>query len=142
METEIDDTASRRRSRKTGATAPMGFTGGEPPFRSCRYAAPEPCPGIIACNTSEPAGSSLFRPPGKVRACGARSETSPTEWKPVPEQRDAADDPPGPARLALSLRRVACQAGRFPSNLFVAVTEWKCNLDCHYCWALTIGSTA
>jgi len=95
METEIDDTASRRRSRKTGATAPMGFTGGEPPFRSCRYAAPEPCPGIIACNTSEPAGSSLFRPPGKVRACGARSETSPTEWKPVPEQRDAADDPPG-----------------------------------------------
>ena len=34
----------------------------------------------------------------------------------------------------LTLNRVLCPANFHPIIAYL-FTEWKCNLDCHYCWA-------
>ena len=37
--------------------------------------------------------------------------------------------------MALPVSRVAGKAGDFDPIISYLFTEWKCNLDCHYCWA-------
>lgn len=39
------------------------------------------------------------------------------------------------ARLAVSLYQIPSAPGDFHPIIAYLFTEWKCNLDCHYCWA-------
>jgi len=44
-------------------------------------------------------------------------------------------DPEDHDRLDVSLLQVPSASGRLPAHHRLPFTEWKCNLDCHYCWS-------
>ena len=130
MTTETDRDIAKREPQK-GVNGSNGTQAG-------RFALHElPIPGAadslqegIDNRVSSPADSSLSQASGEVRRRGARPQASAARRKLLPVERHIPDDPPGVARMALPY-----VGSRVKPGDFHPCRRWKCNLDCHYCWA-------
>ena len=59
----------------------------------------------------------------------------PRDGNPLPDERYPADDPPAMRGWLFPYLKSRVMPGDFHPIIAYLFTEWKCNLDCHYCWA-------
>ena len=116
-------TCPRRHQRKTGLTEAMGFTGANHSSGVIRAWGSKLAQEGIDSRASELAGPTFSEASGEVRECGARSEASAAQRKPLRDERDPADDPPLIARMALPVCGVARKAGDFHPIISYLFTE-------------------
>jgi hypothetical protein len=103
MKITIAMTCPRRHQRKTGLTEAMGFTGANHSSGVISTWGSKLAQEVIDSRASELAGPAFSPASGEVGECGARSEASAAQRKPLRDERDLADDPPGITRMVLTV---------------------------------------